>query len=67
MPKVVVTLKKDGSVKEEVFGAKGEQCLKMTAWIEDALGTPERTSHKSSYFEEAEVWEVNELSSGHCG
>lgn len=40
----------NGEVKIEVDGVKGKQCLPLTKFLEDALGTVEERDLKSEYY-----------------
>ena len=68
--RVELTIGKDGSVRREVFGFKGESCFKATEWLDKIYGTPEKTVKKESYNLEEEVQTDNltdSLPSGWCG
>ena len=70
MKRVEVLLGKDGSVKVEASGFKGNSCVDATQFIRKALGaktTNDNTSLKSEYWEEENDLNVNGLPSGHCG
>lgn len=66
-----ITFGKDGSVKSEVKGVKGPQCLEMTAFLNKVFGDDGDVQLKTSYHETVEETEtdhvVDGLPSGHCG
>ena len=44
-------IKQDGTVIEEVLGAKSGECLKMTEEIEEKLGKVQTRSFKPEYYQ----------------
>ena len=68
MPEVKILLGRDGSVKLEAFGFKGESCTDATAFIDKIFPSKKTWKEKPSFWEE-EVDEklVDGLPSGHCG
>ena len=66
--KVVVTLGKDGSVKVEASGFKGNSCTEATIFLDKIFPKNVKMKKKDSFWEE-EVCEnlVDGLPSGHCG
>ena len=68
--RVEIILGKDGSIRSEVFGAKGPGCKELTSFLDSFLGNPVETILKDSY-NEIEVEEtdklVDGLPSGWCG
>ena len=45
----------NGEVKVEVEGVKGDQCLQLTQFLEEALGTVTERELKSEYYRVAET------------
>lgn len=66
---VKITLGKDGSVRVEASGFKGESCEEATAFLDKIFGKAEKRTHKDSYYEEVEEKDklIDGLPSGHCG
>jgi hypothetical protein len=66
--KVVITFGKDGSVRSEAFGFKGESCKEATAFLDPLFGEGKETL-KPSYHETEEEKNnlVDGLPSGNCG
>jgi len=52
MPKqsIKFTIAQDGTVTEEVQGAKSKQCLDITLPFEEALGTVSSREYKPEYY-----------------
>ena len=52
MPKqsIKFTIAQDGTVTEEVQGAKSKQCLDITLPFEEALGTVSTREYKPEYY-----------------
>jgi hypothetical protein len=48
--KVVITFSKDGTLKEEAFGFKGESCKAATNWLRDLFPVDVEVE-KASFFE----------------
>lgn len=66
--KVLIRIKKDGSVIAEASGFKGTECLKATEFITRTLGIPTKTIKKSSFDEVEEKTKISDgLPSGWCG
>ena len=53
------TIKQDGTVTEEVIGAVGNECERLTKNIEDKLGVVQRVEHKPEYYEQKQTTEEN--------
>lgn len=51
---ITFTIDEDGGVKIEVKGAPGEDCMKLTKEIEEALGLIEERSMTSEYYQQEE-------------
>ena len=49
------TIKQDGTVTEEVIGAVGNECERLTKNIEDKLGVVQRVEHKPEYYEQKQI------------
>lgn len=64
---VRITLGKDGSIKTEVRGAKGPECEKMTAFVDELFGQAETRRLKESYHEKESTTICDGLPSGWCG
>lgn len=47
-------IRPDGSVEERVIGVNGPDCLKITASIEDALGTVAKREHTPEFYNQSE-------------
>ena len=45
------TIRQDGTVTEEVMGAIGKECLKMTKDIEEKLGEVSQLKPKPEYYQ----------------
>jgi hypothetical protein len=67
--KVEILLGKDGSVRVEAFGFKGESCEEATAFLDKIFGKAKKLEHKDSYYETDTVkdFDVDGLPGGHCG
>ncbi len=65
--RIVITLGKDGSVKGEVFGVKGKQCLSDVEFLNELYGTATEVEEKASMFEEVNDKLTGGLPSGWCG
>ena len=50
-------IKQDGTVTEEVIGAVGNECERLTKNIEDKLGVVQRVEHKPEYYEQKQTTE----------
>lgn len=66
MPQLKITITRDGKVKRETTGFKGESCLTRTSFLDSVLGEPVQQVLKDSYYQEEEVVK-NGLPSGWCG
>lgn len=55
---LTITITPDGEVQIEVNGAKGKECLALTAELEDALGIVTDRTKKASFFQETEAAEL---------
>ena len=51
---IFFTIDENGEVKIEVKGAPGEDCLKLTKEIEDALGVVGERTHSSEFYQSEE-------------
>lgn len=51
---ITFTIDENGEVKIEVKGAPGEDCMKLTKEIEEALGLVEDRSMTSEYYQQEE-------------
>ena len=49
------TIRQDGLVSEEVFGAIGTECLNLTKSIEEKLGEVTYTERKPEYYKQENV------------
>lgn len=65
MKKIEIILGKDGSIKTEAIGFKGDGCEKATEFLK-TLFEEDIVKQKSSYYEKEEVI-TNGLPSGWCG
>ncbi len=54
MEEVKVTIDEDGNVKVTVFGAKGNECLKITEKLEALLGGNVQREFTSEYYAQRE-------------
>ncbi len=52
---ITFTIDENGEVKIEVKGAPGEDCMKLTKEIEEALGMVGERSMTSEYFQQEET------------
>ena len=52
-------IKQDGTVTEEVFGAVGNECERLTKNIEEKLGVVQRVEHKPEYYKQKQTTEEN--------
>ena len=52
------TIKQDGTVTEEVIGAVGNECERLTKNIEDKLGVVQRVEHKPEYYQSVNIEET---------
>ena len=50
-------IQQDGTVTEEVIGAVGNECERLTKNIEDKLGVVQRVEHKPEYYEQKQTTE----------
>ena len=48
---VKYTIKQNGNVTAEIYGAVGDQCLKITESVEDELGTVVNREFSPAYYE----------------
>ena len=48
-------IKQDGTVTEEVIGAVGNECERLTKNIEEKLGVVQRVERKSEYYEQKQT------------
>ena len=53
------TIRQDGTVTEEVIGAVGNECERLTKNIEEKLGVVQRVEHKPEYYEQKQTTEEN--------
>ena len=51
------TIKQDGTVTEEVIGAVGNECEKLTKNNEDKMGVVQRVEYKPEYYEQKQTIE----------
>ena len=51
---MILTFKKDGTVKKETKGFIGKECVTKTAFMEEALGTSKGRKFKDDYYKEDE-------------
>jgi hypothetical protein len=65
MPRVEITITKDGKIKREAFGFTGSACLEKTAFLDDLFGIPVEDELKDEYYEESIV--SSGVPSGWCG
>ena len=65
--KIIVTLGKDGSVKGEVFGVKGNSCLADVEFLNKLYGAATDVEEKPSMYEEMADKLTGGLPSGWCG
>jgi hypothetical protein len=66
MPRVEITITKDGKIKREAFDFKGAACLQKTAFLDDLFGEPVESEVKDEYYQEEDNIS-NGLPSGWCG
>lgn len=52
---IFFTIDENGEVKIEVKGAPGEDCMKLTKEIEEALGLVEERSMTAEYYQQEET------------
>ena len=52
------TIRKDGTVTEEVIGAVGNECESLTKNIEEKLGEVQRVEHKPEYYQQKQTEDV---------
>ena len=52
------TIKQDGTVTEEVIGAVGNECEKLTRIIEEKLGVVETVEYKPEYYQSVNIEET---------
>jgi len=52
---IFFTIDENGEVKIEVKGAPGEDCMKLTREIEEALGLVEERSMTAEYYQQEET------------
>ena len=52
-------IQQDGTVTEEVIGAVGNECERLTKNIEEKLGVVQRVEHKPEYYEQKQTTEEN--------
>ena len=55
MNRIVFKIHQDGTVTEEVQGAVGNSCEKITEEIEKKLGVVENRIHKAEYYQAQET------------
>ncbi len=53
--KLKFTIRQDGYVTEEVFGAIGNECQEITKSIEEKLGEVTYIEHKPEYYQQENV------------
>jgi len=63
---VRVTLGKDGSVRAEAEGFKGDTCEEATKFLAELFDDPEAVKYKDEYYEEEDCL-VDGLPAGYCG
>ena len=51
-------IKQDGTVTEEVMGAVGKECEKLTRTIEEKLGVVQTVEHKPEYYQAVTIEET---------
>ena len=51
-------IKQDGTVTEEVMGAVGKECEKLTRTIEEKLGVVQTVEHKPEYYQSLTIEET---------
>ena len=51
------TIRKDGTVTEEVMGVVGNDCENLTKRIEERLGVVEKVEHNPEYYEQKQTTE----------
>lgn len=66
MGTVRITITKEGKIKREAIGFKGQACTEKTAFLDDVFGIAETEELKDSYYEEGDVIKDG-LPSGWCG
>jgi hypothetical protein len=66
MPKLVITLFDDGSIKAEGEGFKGSTCEEASAFMEKLFGEAASRKLKDSYHM-VEIDDKNCLTNGYCG
>ena len=52
-------IRQDGTVTEEVIGAVGNECERLTKNIEENLGVVQRVEHKPEYYQQKQTTEEN--------
>lgn len=55
MPKIEITVSKEGKVQVGVTGVAGTGCVELARGIEEALGTTKRVDYTAEYYQAAEV------------
>ena len=53
-------IKQDGTVTEEVIGAVGNECERLTKNIEKKLGEVQRVEHKPEYYKNEQSVDVQQ-------
>jgi hypothetical protein len=53
MQELEITIDNEGRVLVHVTGVKGDECLKLTKNLEDAVGDVQERSFSSDYYEQA--------------
>jgi hypothetical protein len=51
-------IKQDGTVTEEVMGAVGKECEKLTRTIEEKLGVVQTVEYKPEYYQAVTIEET---------
>jgi len=63
MKRIEIEYFPDGTSKVEVFGAEGQECLKLTKEIEARHGVVKQITHKPEFYENGELVDTSKL----CG
>ena len=56
--KLKFSIRQDGTVSEEVFGAVGNECENITRNIEEKLGVVQRVEYKPEYYQAVTIEET---------
>ncbi len=65
MPRLEITLGKDGSIKADVIGEEGDACTEVIKFLDDLYGEAVETQLKPEYY--SKVLNKDKLTSGFCG